>query len=201
MYRASGLYIILYWPNCPPGKSSNFAGPCLCQSLHMSSIPMSPWNPFLWCFLEGPWLHTSSCFGVSDAITSLHVVCTPPPQTWGAPCSSSSPRWHGGDRDSALWFLVFGDPGWWVVAVHVTPQPCALCPVACVASHWVPRSRLAGSEVKMHLALCSATGSRGLGPAHAPFTVAGALADLFILLTSNTMPASLCTGQGFPTSP
>lgn len=56
--------------------------------------PMPPWNPFLWCFPEGLCLHTSSCFGVSDAIKSLHVVCIPP-QTWGAPCSSSSLRWHG----------------------------------------------------------------------------------------------------------
>lgn len=40
-----------------------------------------------------------------------------------------------------------------------------------------------------------------MDPAHVPFTMEGALADLFIFSTSNTIGTSLCIGQGFPTSP
>lgn len=101
-------------------------------------VPMSLWNPFLWCFLEGLWLHTSSCFGVSDAIRSLHVVCIPP-QTWGAPRSSSSLRWHGPMVETVIQLSV---PCIWrprlvgclaqPCILHHSHVPCALWPA------WLP---------------------------------------------------------------
>lgn len=127
MYRGSRRFTILSLPNCPPGKS----GSCLCRSL---CVP--PWNPFLWCFLEGLCLHTSSCFGVSDAIRSLHMVCILP-KTWGAPCSSSSLRWHGPMVETAIQlssslYMETQAGGLLPCILHHNHVPCALWPV------WLP---------------------------------------------------------------
>lgn len=146
-------------------------------------------------FLEGLWLHTSSCFGVSDAIRSLHVVCIPP-QTWGAPRSSSSLRWHIPMVETVIQLSV---PCIWrprlvgclaqPCILHHSHVPCALWPA------WLPTEFLEavwlGQKSSAAWALFSVR-SCSLGPAHAPFTRVGASSDLFILPTSNTIWTSLC---------